>query len=251
MVGLAIPPVIESSDYSLSTTENEGVAIKRQRQAGSISSRRRVEIPWTPTAEQSRLGSQSDIAPATAAVSVTGAVFPSNSQDTAGTASITGTITSTGVLVDHGLSPRSGLKDLERPARYATSFEPHLRQAAVRKLEILVEQFRHAIGQPAAATVQAELRAVLFDIYRRSALNLETRNFATAISLLQDLMRPHWSEISSATLAGVSRELSALGSRKELSPRILEKFYADLVAVIGSRIYVQPASNDEEDDAGS
>lgn len=139
------------------------------------------------------------------------------------------------------------IAELPRPSRLVTTFEPHLRQSTVKRLQDLFMQLRHAIGQPNAATVTSELRAVLTDTYKKSVQNEETRNFATAISLLQDFLRPHWSQLSVEKLEQVSEKLGILTTYAELSPRVLQKFYRDLFGVIGSRIAVNLEVDDDGD----
>jgi hypothetical protein len=143
---------------------------------------------------------------------------------------------------------RVSIAELPRPSRLVTTFEPHLRQATVKRLQDLFVQLRQAIGQPDAATVTSELRAVLTDTYKRSVQSQETRNFATAISLLQDFLRPHWSQLSLEKLDQVSDRLGTLGSYAELNARLLQKFYRDLFGVIGNRIAVNLAVDDDGDD---
>jgi len=152
-----------------------------------------------------------------------------------------------------GLAPSSGrsaLADLPRPARIVTTFEPHLRQTTVAKLQSLVEDFRNALDSPAAAAAKAELKAALTETYRRSALEPETRNFATAVSLLLDFLQPHWSDISALKLDGISEKLLWLGSQADVRPRILGKFYSELAAVVGGRISITVETDDDTvDDA--
>lgn len=144
----------------------------------------------------------------------------------------------------HAEPSTSQIGDLPR-MRLSTRFEPHFRQAAVERMTSLVAQFRQSIGNPEAAVVEAELRAFLSKTYRQSALNSETRNFATAVSLLQDFLRPHWSEISVDKLTDISGRLVWLNSQTELSPRIVESFYNSLVSVVGSKISISVGPDDE------
>jgi hypothetical protein len=141
---------------------------------------------------------------------------------------------------------RSQLNELPRAVRVVTTFEPHLRQSTVKRLQGLFEQFEHSIGQPKVAVAKEELKAALTDAYKMSVLSPETRNFATGISLLQDFLRPHWSEISPAQLSGINAKLSDLASHLELTPRVLERFYRDLAAVTGGRISIAVEIDDED-----
>jgi hypothetical protein len=109
----------------------------------------------------------------------------------------------------------------------------------------LVGRFQDSLGQPEAAATAAELRAFLTSAYTKSISDPETRTMGTAISLLQDFLRPHWSQISSPKLDGVKDRLVWLGSHEKLAPRIVEKFYTDLSSVIGNRISVH-LENDPE-----
>jgi len=127
----------------------------------------------------------------------------------------------------------------------ATTFEPHFRQSTVKRLLELVGHFRLSIGRPESAASVATLRAFLTDAYSKSIQAQETRNLATAISLLQDFLRPHWSKISTQKLQAVSEKLEWLGSQDEISPHILAKFYDELVTAVGSRISLDIADEEE------
>ncbi len=120
--------------------------------------------------------------------------------------------------------------------RIIVTFEPHFRRWTVKRMLSLVDMFHSSIGEPQAATNEAELKGFLTDTYRRSALNPETRNFATAVSLLQDFLRPHWSQLSQQKLSGIRERLGWLDSQTDLTPRTLERFYVELASVIGSGI---------------
>jgi hypothetical protein len=140
---------------------------------------------------------------------------------------------------------KSQLSEAPRHLRIVATFEPHLRQASVKKLKMLFEEFAESIGQPKVAVAKEELNALLTDTYKRSVLDPETRNFATAISLLQDFLRPHWSQISKEQLGGISGKLSDLAAHPELNPRLLERFYRDLVSVTGGRIAISLETDED------
>jgi hypothetical protein len=99
-----------------------------------------------------------------------------------------------------------------------------------------------------AAITKAELVDTLTRAYRKTVLDPESRNFASAVSLLQDFLRPHWSEISPDKIDAISGSLGRLVSRTELSPSVLEVFYRDLARVLGSGITVEAEDDEEETD---
>jgi hypothetical protein len=132
--------------------------------------------------------------------------------------------------------------------KISTSFEPHLRQASVKKLQSLVVDFQHAIGRPEVSLVREELKDTLFETYRQAVAAPETRSFATAVSMIQGFLRPHWSDIPQEKLAGVADKLGWLDAQRDLSSATLSKFYRDLGTVIGSGISVE-APVEQDDDA--
>ena len=138
------------------------------------------------------------------------------------------------------------LTNLAKPKRQSYAFEPHFRQNTVKKASALFSQLEKSIGQPDAATTMMEARSFLTDAYKKSATSPDTRNFASAISLLQNFLRPHWSEISIEKLRGVSQTFSQLSSHPEVTPRTLRKLYSDLTAVLGSKISLSTEMVDDE-----
>jgi hypothetical protein len=136
-------------------------------------------------------------------------------------------------------------------ARISTAFEPHLRHLAVKKMQSLMREFRSSIGLPEASTIREELRITLLETYRRATVSAETRSFATAISMLQDFLRPHWSTLPIKQLDDVNAQLSWLDSQSELNPGTLGRFYRNLAAVLGTRMSLQAESEEDEalDDA--
>lgn len=138
------------------------------------------------------------------------------------------------------------LTDLAKPKRQSYAFEPHFRQNTVKKASTLFSQLEKSIGQPDAATTMMEARAFLTDAYKKSATSPDTRNFASAISLLQNFLRPHWSEISKETLRGVNQTFSQLSSYPEITPRTLRRLYSDLAAVLGSKISLSTEMAEDE-----
>ena len=129
-----------------------------------------------------------------------------------------------------------------------TTFEPLLRESTVRNLQGLFTQFRHSIGQPKAAIAKAELVDTLTKTYKKSALDPETRNFASAMTLLQDFLRPHWSHIDGKTVEAVSDTLGNLVSKSDLGPSALESFYRNLSGIVGTGISVEGIEMPEDDD---
>jgi hypothetical protein len=141
---------------------------------------------------------------------------------------------------------RPALSSLPK-TKISITFEPHLRQLAVKRIQDLMSEFRQSIGKPEVATVREELRGVLTETYKRAALSSETRTFATAISMLQDFLRPHWSSLPEEKLTGVDSRLSWLSSQKDLNTSTLTRFYRDLVGVLNTRISLVPSATAEDD----
>jgi hypothetical protein len=141
--------------------------------------------------------------------------------------------------------PGSRLEEL-RVAHLITSYEPHLRIEATKRIALLLDRFSASVDTPDAATRLAELRLSLSDLYRKS-LGGETRNFATAISILQDMLRPHWSEISREKLTNVSRVVGELREKPRISPKDVERFYGKLVEVLGVELSLGISDFDEQE----
>ncbi len=128
--------------------------------------------------------------------------------------------------------------------RVVTEYEPHLRRATVDELSDLFERLRAAIGEPETAARVSGLRRFLSIAYIESAAIPETRSFASAISLLQDFLRPHWSEISGKKIDDVAAALGWLRELPDLSPQQLEKLHERLARVLGGLSFEIP--DDEE-----
>jgi hypothetical protein len=131
--------------------------------------------------------------------------------------------------------------------KISTAFEPHLRQLAVKRIQDLMSEFRHSIGKPEVATVREELRGALIETYKQAAVSSETRSFATAISLLQDFLRPHWSSLPEDQLTEVDARLSWLSSQEDLNTSTLTRFYRDLVGLLKTRISLAPSVKAEDE----
>src|SRR2546423_2770255 len=204
-------PSVQYENLARSTDTSWQGEVAPARVARSISIGKQQKLIWKPTGEE--LQSQSIDLPEAASMAVlakaTGAEVPSRAQESVGTY----------YLLFYNPEPtkkaelKSKIADLPFRGQLVTSFEPHLRQSTVRDLQSLLTQFQHSIGKPTAAIAKAELIDTLASTYKRSALNAETRNFASAVSLLQDFLRPHWSEISTDTVDAVSKSLNTLVSR--------------------------------------
>lgn len=145
------------------------------------------------------------------------------------------------------LARHTSIRELPK-TRIITTFEPHLRQAAVKRLRLLVDEFRQAIGHPETAVLENELRSALTEIYKESISGADTRNFATAISILQEFLRPHWSRLSLDKLAAISERLGWLAGQEKLEARLLDKFYGDMTGVLGSRISFETGEDESEED---
>jgi hypothetical protein len=128
------------------------------------------------------------------------------------------------------------LEVLPRPRRLETEYEPHLRYRAIVRLLSLFRNFKDSLGGPAAATRAAELRASLTEIYHETALRADSRNFATAVSMLQDLLRPHWSKVPVSEVEAVCDYLERLDSAPELGPSPIARFYEQVSATLGTGI---------------
>ena len=140
-----------------------------------------------------------------------------------------------------------GLQTLPRPSRIVTKFEPHLRERTVVKLSQLFEQLRAALGKPETATKVCEIQLFLADAYRESVQVPDARNLASAISLLQDFLRPHWSQISSEKINAVTETLGWLRMQSKIAPHVLERLQEDMSGTLGGlTIELQ---NDEEEPA--
>ena len=102
-------------------------------------------------------------------------------------------IFSSGFIADHN---RYLLVSLPR-VKISTQFEPHLRQASIKRLQNVMTEFQHSIGRPEVAVVREELKDVLLETYKQAVTAPETRSFATAVSMIQGFLRPHWSNLAS------------------------------------------------------
>jgi len=140
------------------------------------------------------------------------------------------------------------LRALPRPERLAAEYEPHLIHRTVEGLLSLFEAFRDSLGSAAAAARAVELRARLSDAYREGILRPETRDFATTVSMLQDLLRPHWSQIPADRIDAVCDRFRELSSIKRLTPSAVTTFYKKVSATLGSGISLDV--NEEEATSG-
>jgi hypothetical protein len=131
-----------------------------------------------------------------------------------------------------GLAARA-LEALPRRGRIVTEYEPHLRQRTVGRISELFGRFRDTLGRPETATIQYELNLFMAEVYRETVRDPQTRNFATAVSLLQDLLHPHWSEISPEKLNAVTQILGWVREQPTLTPRALEILQEKLSGTLG------------------
>ncbi len=140
--------------------------------------------------------------------------------------------------IEKSAEPSKGgtLRALPRPERLATEYGPHLTHRTVEGLLSLFEGFRDSLGSAAAAVRAAELRARLADAYRQNIPRAETRDFATTISMLQDLLRPHWSQIPAEKIDAVCGTLRQLNSIGKFTPSAITTFYKKVSATLGSGI---------------
>jgi hypothetical protein len=145
---------------------------------------------------------------------------------------------------------KTQLSELPRPKRLVTSFEPHFRRSTIGRLQSSISNFKGTLGQPGAATSQTVLRAILTDIYRQTALSAETRNLASIMSLLQDFLRPHWSQISAQKLDRINEGLGWVATQPDLSSHTIERFYRELAGVVDSRIVIEAVEDEEEEGEG-
>ena len=145
-------------------------------------------------------------------------------------------------------SPGGTLKALPKPNRLATQYEAHFVHRTTQRLLTLFEAFRESLGSAAAAARAAELRLRLADAYREGVARTETRDFATAISILQDLLKLHWSNIPPEKLQAISERLRRLDIAKEITPSVITRFYGELATALGSGIVLE--MNDGNDGQG-
>lgn len=213
--------------------------------AASVTVGKERGLSWNPTGEETRWQPPDvpEIAPATISPSATGAQIPSRHWETVGTDYLAFYNV---VNLRRNVPRQTRIVELPSPGLLVTSFEPHLRQSTVKNLQSLFGEFKRSIGQPMAAVTKAELIDTLTKTYKKTALSPETRNFASAVSLLQDLLRPHWSQIAPEKIDAVSRSLDMLVSRADLSSSVLESFYRDMVSAVGSGISVDVEEDDVE-----
>ena len=154
-------------------------------------------------------------------------------------------IFSSGFIADHN---RYLLVSLPR-VKISTQFEPHLRQASIKRLQNVMTEFQHSIGRPEVAVVREELKDVLLETYKQAVTAPETRSFATAVSMIQGFLRPHWSNLPQDKVAGIADKLTWLDSQHDLGTATLTKFYRDLANVVGSQISVEaPLIEDADED---
>ena len=145
--------------------------------------------------------------------------------------------------------PRVRLGELARPKRFIKSYEPLVRQATLEKLVKLFDMFKASLGRPECATRRKELQLHLADIYRQMVRRREARQFATAISMIQDVLQPHWSQISGEKIDAIIEILRRLRQHRRLTPAIVEKHYHELVNSVGSGISLPIEVTGEWDDA--
>jgi len=135
------------------------------------------------------------------------------------------------------------------PVRVTTEFEPHLRDATIREIASLLDRFKDALGKPEASTRAEDLKLHLSQAYRTAVKRPESRNLATAISMLQDFVTPHWSTISADTADRLSSLVKPLRTERNLSPAVLERLCRDLIETVG-RPGVGLEFEDDEQDVG-
>ena len=143
---------------------------------------------------------------------------------------------------------RPGIGVLPPRRRIATKYEPHLRRRTIESLSELFERLRKVIGRPETAARVFSLRRFMAAAYRESALSSETRDFASAISLLQDFLSPHWSEISAEKIEEVTQTLDWLRSLPRITARELEILHRKLSLVLGG-LSIEIPDDEEESSA--
>ena len=114
-------------------------------------------------------------------------------------------------------------------------------------------EFQHSIGRPEIAVVRGELKDALLETYKQAVAAPETRSLATAVSMIQGFLRPHWSNLPQSQVAAIAERLTWLDSQRDLGTATLTKFYRDLASVVGTGISIEApiaecADEDEEDD---
>lgn len=149
-----------------------------------------------------------------------------------------------GAVLPVSRATRPGLNALPGRRYIVTEYEPHLRQSTVEGLLQRFERLRAALGGPETAARMAGLRRFLTDAYRQSAQVEETREFASAISLLQDFLYPHWSEISAEKLDKVTHALDWLRKLPRVTPRDLGDLHEKLSLILGGLSIEIPDEDD-------
>jgi hypothetical protein len=243
MVAFAVAQENEASSATHSSSGAADVGLSSSRSAESSPVRRRTEVAWTPTSEHPLAGKRLEIVPNLSSPPITGAQIPTPLQQTAGTQLEL-------AMASAIVAGPSNLVDLPR-RRLVTSFEPHLRRTAVERLCSLFQVLAESIGQPRAAIAKAELLAVLKETYCVAISSSETRTFGSAISVLQDFLRPHWSQLSAATLRQLSAKLASLGARPQMNVSSFERFYREMTAVMGGGIFVDIQDEDEDESSNA
>ena len=138
-----------------------------------------------------------------------------------------------------------GLETLPRPSRIVTKFEPHLRERTIVRLSQLFEQLRVALGKPETATRVCVIQLFMVDAYRESVQVPDARNLASAISLLQDFLQPHWTQISSEKINAVTETLGQLRAQVKFAPHVLERLQEELTGILGG-LTIELQSDEEE-----
>lgn len=248
MVGLANVSEVRTEGFAKSSPVAWQVESTPNRVAGSVTHGTTQKLQWKLTGEEPQWQQPDvpDVVPTTISLQGTGAQAPSPPKETAGTLYLA--YYDAMIRAHRGPRHESAIAELPSPGRLVTSFEPHLRQSTVKNLQSLFGQFKQSIGQPMAAVTKAELVDMLTRTYKKTVLDSESRNFASAVSLLQDFLRPHWSQISPEKIDAISGSLGMLVSRTELSPSVLEGFYRDLSSVVGSGISVDIEEDEAEEE---
>jgi len=235
MVATATQQVIKPEDYASSSA-----IPPRPRSVNTATSSSRVYQVWKLTSEEFE-SERSEPVINVIVPSVTGAQVPKT--EIADSFSV-------GAWLVRGAEPQgqSSLKELPRPKRIALTFEPHFRKSTIGRLQCAVASFRQSLGEADAAASKAALKLVLAQTYKRSVLSPDTRNLASAISLLEMFLRPHWSQISPAKLDAINEKLKWLAAQDEITSHVLERLYRELVAVTGTRILIQSAVQDDDEE---
>jgi len=144
-----------------------------------------------------------------------------------------------------GVPGQIKLRRLRRRKRHSTSYEPHFRDLALKRLSTMFDLLDSSLGGPESAVRIAELRALLAETYKECIAIPAARNLSTAISMLQDFLRPHWSQLDRRKVREIAVVLKGLAGQGTVSERSVACFYGDLSTTLGGHLSIPVEVGDE------